>query len=438
MTQENGRLTDKEIMKKLRDYNLFTWVPQKSADNNIAIKGGEGCWFWDYEGKKYLDAASQLVNTNIGLQHPKVVEAIKKQADELCYINPIYGIESRALLSEKIMTECAPGMGKVLYTLTGCDCNELAIRVAQEYTGRYKILSQYIGYHGFSYGSMSLSGQAAPRGTIGPEIAGFVRFIGPWWRGHGLEFESEAEYSAFLLRMLERQIIQEGPDKIAAIFTESMLCCGGVVTMPEGYMEGLRALCDKYGMLLILDETMCGFGRTGKWFNYQYYDIMPDVVTFSKGVTSGYGPMGGIIVSKKLADYYEDHGIPFDTTYNAHPLSCAAGIATIEVYQEENLFENTIKMGDKLVAGLEALCEKHRSVANARGRGLITAVDLAPELIESGAFAEIGRLFIEKGVVPYSLPRLIMVCPPLCVNEEEIDLILKAMDEVLEEADRMF
>lgn len=436
MIQEQ-QITEREILKKSRDYNLYTWVPQKYADNYIAVKSGKGCYYWDYSGKKYLDAASQLVNVNIGLQHPKVVEAIKAQADQLCYINPIHATKTRALLSERLLTEAAPGMGKVLYTLTGSDCNEHAIRIAQDYTGKYKMLTQYISYHGFPYGGASLTGQCAPRGVIGPEIAGFVHFMGPWWRDHGLQFESEEDYSAFLLRMLERQIIQEGPDKIAAVMTESMLGCSGAVPMPKGYLRGLRALCDKYNILLICDETVTGFGRTGKWFTYQYYDILPDLITFSKGITSGYEPMGGVIVSREIAEFYEEHPLPLDTTYNAHPLCTAAALATLDVYKEENLFENAVTMGERLLDGLKKLCETHSCIENPRGLGLMTAVDLAKPLVEHGAFTRLSKMFMDKGVVPYTLPRHILVTPPLIVTADEIDQILTAMDEVLTKAENI-
>lgn len=433
-----NKISEREILRKSRDYNLYTWVPQKVADSYIAVKGGKGCYFWDYNGKKYFDAASQLVNVNIGLQHPKVVEAIKDQAEQLCYINPIYATEPRALLSERLMTEAAPGMGKVLYTLTGSDCNEHATRIAQDFTGKYKMLTQYISYHGFPYAGASLSGQCAPRGAIGPEIAGFVHFMGPWWREHGLTFDTEEDYTVFLLRMLERQILQEDPGKIAAIMTESMLGCSGAVPMPKGYMQGLRSLCDKYQILLICDETVTGFGRTGKWFTYQYYDIVPDILTFSKGITSGYEPMGGVIVSKEIAAYYEDRYLPLDTTYNAHPLCTAAALATLDVYKEEHLFENALIMGERLLDGLKELCKRHKSIEAPRGLGLMTAVDLAQPLVDTGAFSEISRMFMDEGVIPYTLPRHILVTPPLIVTGEEIDLILGTMDIVLSKADHMF
>ena len=427
--------TEKEVLEMSKNYNFYTWSPQKTALEHIAVKSGEGCYFYDYEGNKYLDAASQLVNLNIGSQNQKVVDAIKAQADQLCYIGPSYSTDIRAMLGKKIITEIVPDMGKVLFTLGGADANEYALRIANSYTGRYKIFSQYLSYHGSTYGAAMLNGQAE-RGNIDPGIAGFVHFLGPWWRDHGLKFESEAEYTAFLLRMLERQLIQEGPDKVAAIITESMQGGGGAVPMPEGYMKGIRALCDKYGILMICDEVMVGFGRTGKWFTYMHYDVQPDIITFAKGSTCGYTPLGGVIVSKKIADYFEEVSLPAGLTYNAHPICCAAALATLEVYQEENLIENSRVMGERVLNGLKELCQKHKSIKNPRGMGLMTGVDFAPELMQH--FGKIKNMFMEKRCLPYVLPPRILVTPPLIVTAEEVDTILKTMDEVLTETDTWF
>lgn len=424
-----------EILEMSRKYNFYTWAPQKSAMERIAVKTGEGCYFEDYDGNKYLDAASQLVNLNIGYQNKKVVEAIKEQADQLCYIGPSYATDIRAVLAKKIMTEIVPDMGKVMFTLGGADANEYALRIANAYTGRYKVMSQYMSYHGSTYGAAMLNGQAG-RGNIDPGIAGFVHFLGPWWRDHGLEFDSEEDYTAFLLRMLEKQIVQEGPDKISAIITESMQGGGGAVETPKGYLKGIRQICDKYGILMICDEVMVGWGRTGKWFTYMHYDVQPDIITFAKGSTCGYTPLGGVIVSKKIADYFDEVDFPAGLTYNSHPLCCAAALATIEVYQEENLLENSKVMGERLLKGLKELCEKHKSIKNPRGLGLMTGVDFAPELMQH--FGKIKNMFIEKKCIPYVLPPRIIVTPPLIVSSEEVDLILKTMDEVLTETDTWF
>ena len=428
--------TEHEVLAMSGAYNMYCWVPQKYAMDRIAVKSAEGCYFTDYNGNRYLDASSQLMNVNIGLQNKKVRDAIKEQVDELCYINTEYATSIRARLGRKIIEDIVPGMGKVLFTQGGADANEYAIRTAHFYTGKYKFLTQYMGIHGFTYGAANLNGQHM-RGTIEPGIAGFVHFMGPWWREHGLKFDTEEEYTAFLLRLLEKTIIQENPNKIAAIVTETMLGAGGAIQMPKGYLQGMRELCDKYGILLICDEVMVGFGRTGKWFTFMHYGVMPDIITFSKGVTSGYIPLGGMIISKKMAEFFEEAPLPIDFTYNAHPVGCAAALATIEVYEEENLFENAEKMGERLLSGLKKLCDRHKCVLNARGLGLMTALDFPPPLIECEAYKKVKKMFMDKGVVPYVIPQRIIIAPPLIITAEEIDTILSVMDEVFAEADKM-
>ena len=426
-----------EILQMNQDYQFFTWTPQKGSLERMVVTGGEGCYFWDTEGKKYLDAGSQLVNLNIGYQNPKVVQAIKDQADELCYIGPSYATEIRGRLAKKIITDVAPGMGKVLFTLGGADANEYALRIAQGYTNRsnghnrYKVFSQYMSYHGSTYGSSTLNGQAA-RGNIDPGIAGFVHFLGPWWRDHGLKFETEEEYTEFLLKMLERQMIQENPEKISCLITESMQGGGGVIEMPKGYMKGIRDLCTKYGILMICDEVMVGFGRTGKWFTYQHYDgVMPDMITFAKGSTCGYTPLGGVIVSKEIAKFYDDVALPAGLTYNSHPICCAASLATIGVYEEEHLLDNANARGEQLRAGMYELQKKHKCVTNARGKGLHNAFDLVGGACSMSSHIALKNMYIDKGVIPYILPPRIVLSPPLIVTAEEIDKILEVTDEVL-------
>jgi taurine--2-oxoglutarate transaminase len=430
--------TEQKILEMSRDYNFYTWEAQKYAMEHLAVKNAEGCYFWDYNGKKYLDAASQLVNVNLGAGNRIVLDAIKAQVDELCYVFPHHTTAPRAMLAKKLITEAAPGMGKVFFCVSGTEANEYAMRIVNSYRGeRYKILSQYMSCHGFTYGAANLNGQL-PRGTINPGVSGIVHFLGPWWREHGLRFESEEEYTAFLLRLLEKTIIQEDPNKISAIVTETMLGPGGVIRMPKGYFEGVRTLCDKYGIVMVCDEIMTGFGRTGKWFAYQHYDAMPDVVTFAKGVTSGYVPLGGVIVSKKIAEYFEENVLYTDLTYNAHTLCCATALAAMDAYKELNLFENSERMGAKLLAGLMMLCEKHKSILNPRGIGLLTAVDFAPQLIHKTLNDKIKRLFLDKGVLPYVLPQRILITPPLIATTAEIDLIVSTMDEIFTEVDKMF
>jgi taurine---2-oxoglutarate transaminase len=426
--------TSEEVLEMSGKYNFYTWSTQKDIEH-MAIKGAEGCYFWDFEGNKYFDGASQLVNVNIGFQNKKVIEAIKEQADELCYVQPVYATAPRAVLGKKIIEDIAPkNMGKVLFTLGGADANEYAIRLANVYTGRYKIMSQYMSYHGSTYGAANLNGQEA-RGTVDPGIAGFIHFFGPNWLDHGLNFESEEDYSAYMLRMLERQILQEGSSKIAAIFVESIQGGGGAVMMPVSYMQGVRKLCDKYGILLVCDEVMVGFGRTGKWFACEHYGIEPDMISFAKGSTSGYTPLGGLIVSKEIAEYFDKVSLPAGLTYNAHPICCAAALATIQVYEDENLIENSTKMGERLLKGLKELEKKHKSIMRARGIGLHTCVDFVGNVATMPVYSIMKQEFQNRGVIPYLMPPRLVLSPPLIVTPEEIDMLLKATDEVLTIAD---
>ena len=376
------------------------------------------------------------MNLNIGFQDERVIHAIKEQADKLCYAQPVYANQPRALLGKKIIEEIAPkNMGKVMFTLAGADANEYAIRVAKVFTGRYKILSQFQSYHGSTYGSANLNGQAV-RGTVAPAIGGFVHFMGPNWLDHGLHFENEDDYSDFLLRYLEMTIIQEGPDQIAAIFFESMQGGGGAVALPKRYAQGVRKLCDKYGILLVFDEVMVGFGRTGKWFTCEHYDVEPDMITFAKGSTCGYLPLGGLIVSKKIADYFDEVDFPAGLTYNAHPLCCAAALATIQIYQDDHLLENSRVQGEKLLAGEKKLCEKHQSVKRARGIGLHTCMDFVGNVASEKVYYLMKDEFMKRGVIPYLLPTRLIIDPPLIVTDSEIRMLLKVTDEVLTIADQ--
>ena len=428
--------TEEEVLELAGKYVFYTWTPQKKIEH-IAVKKTEGCYFWDYDGNKYFDAASQLVNLNIGFQNPKVVQAIKDQADKMCYIAPSYATDIRGMLGQKIIEDIAPkNMGKVMFTLGGADANEYAMRVANVYTGRYKILTQYMSYHGSTYGAANLNGQVA-RGTIDAGIAGIIHFFGPNWRDHGLTFESEEDYSAFLLRMLERQIIQEGPNKIAAILMESMQGGGGAVPLPVPFAQGVRALCDKYGILMICDEVMVGFGRTGKWFTFEHYGIEPDMITFAKGSTCGYTPLGGLIVSKKIAEYFDDVDFPAGLTYNAHPICCAAALATLQVYEEENLIENSANMGKLLLAGMKELEKKHPCVKNARGLGLLTGFDFVGNAATPASYALMKKEYMRLGMLPYILPGRLIIAPPLIVTEDDINLILETTDKVLTYGDTL-
>ena len=302
-------------------YNFYVWASQKSA-KPLAVAGAKGCYFWDFEGNKYFDSSSELVNVNIGFGNEKVISAIKEQADRLCYISPFRVTDVRAALAKKIIEEIAPPhMGKVLFTLGGSDANENAIRIAKEYTGRTKVFSQYYSYHGATYGACNLNGEAARE--LEPQSLALLSF---GFAGDYLKqkFETDKEYTEFLLNFLEKQIVQEGAEKVAAIFFESITGSNGGFIPPRDYYKGVRKICDKYGILMVCDEVMMGFGRTGKWFAFEHFDVKPDMITFAKGITSGYAPLGGVIVSKEIAAYFDEITYQCGLTCTAHPLSCAA------------------------------------------------------------------------------------------------------------------
>ncbi|NLY38126.1 MAG: aminotransferase class III-fold pyridoxal phosphate-dependent enzyme [Firmicutes bacterium] len=428
--------SNQEVKSWCDRYNFYVWAIQKSA-KPLAVAGAKGCYFWDFEGNKYFDSSSELVNVNIGFGNEKVISAIKEQADRLCYISPFRVTDVRAALAKKIIEEIAPPhMGKVLFTLGGSDANENAIRIAKEYTGRTKVFSQYYSYHGATYGACNLNGEAA-RGSVEPPIAGFVKFFG--FAGDYLKqkFETDKEYTEFLLNFLEKQIVQEGAEKVAAIFFESITGSNGGFIPPRDYYKGVRKICDKYGILMVCDEVMMGFGRTGKWFAFEHFDVKPDMITFAKGITSGYAPLGGVIVSKEIAAYFDEITYQSGLTCTAHPLSCAAALACIEEYQDKKLLQNAAKMGDILYAGLCALKKKHPSVDQVRGIGLMCTFNLHPPFVDDESLAVLFDEFLKRGFYVQAHDAIFQFAPPLIVTGEEINKLLKATDEVLSIADTM-
>lgn len=431
--------TTNEIVDMCSEYSLYTWMPQKNA-KPMAIKSGKGCWVYDYDGNKWFDMGSQLVNVNIGHGQQKVIDAIKEQAEKLTFVKAADVTDIRGALSKKIITEFAPkNMKKVLFSLGGADANEFAIRIAKKATGREKIFSQYDAYHGASYGAANLSGEIN-RGSAKTQIAGFVHFQGPNSlpeMEEVIDFKSEEEKTDYLLTSLRRQMILEGTDTIAAIWFESITGGGGAITPPKGYYEGVRKLCDEFGILMVADEVMAGFGRCGTNFACENYDYLPDIITFAKGVTSGYLPLGGVIVSGEIADKFEDTGMPCGCTYSAHAMSCAAGLATLEVYQEQHLVENCYKMGKKVEAALDEMIPKHPSARFHCGLGLLRGIHFITPLHTQETTAKAQALFKEKGIIAFGRMGSFLIAPPLCVTEEEIDMCLKATDEVLTEIDKL-
>ncbi len=422
-------------------YLIYPWKKQNPSEIPV-IAGGEGIFFWDSNGKKYYDMSSQLVNMNLGFGNKEIISAIREQTEKLAYVAPHFATEITAKLAKIIIEEIMPpNMDKIFFTLAGADANEHAIKIVRNVTGRHKIMSRYRSYHGSTMGASSLTGEA--RGLFsGQDAPGFIKFFDPYPYREIIKFNSEEEMSAFYLAKLEEQINYEGKNKIAAIFLEAIPGSNGVIIPPKGYLEGIREICTRYGILMVCDEVMTGWCRTGEWFSFTHWNIKPDIITFAKGITCGYVPLGGIVISKEIADYFNNNSFVSGLTYGAHPVGCAAGIAAIEAYRKHNILENVKKMEPVLKNSLEDLKEKHKCLGDVRVKGLFGMIELVKDkktkepLVpyngdKSGIMPGItDRLFYE-GFSTYSHENLVSVSPPLIIDKESIKEAMKILDNVL-------
>lgn len=435
-----------KVKRENLSYNLFSWSAQGQL-NPIVVDRAEGIYFWDVNGKRYADMSSQLVNVNIGHGNKKVIEAIKEQAEKLAYIGPAFAVDIKAEAARKILEVAPDNMGKVFFTNAGAEANENAIKIARMYTGKYKIFSGYRSFHGASYGAANLTGEVR-RFASEPGIPGFIKFFNPYPYRGPIEFSSEEEATEYYLKILREQIEFEGPQYIAAIFLETVVGSNGVLIPPKGYLEGVRKLCNEYEILMVCDEVMSGWGRTGEWFAVDNWNVKPDIITFAKGSTCGYVPLGGVIVSKEITKFFDDNVLWCGLTYNGHPVGCAAASATIDVYKEENLIENSRNMGKVLGEILEELKKKHPCVGDVRYIGLFAAVELVKDkktkepLVPygkdpEGLMKKILGMLVERGFWTYTNQNRIMVAPPLIINEEQLRENMAIMDEVLGEVDNM-
>ena len=394
--------------------------------------------------RKILDFSSQLLNLNVGHKHPKVIEAIQEQAGKLCYIGPSFANGARAELA-RMLAEKAPGdLTRVLFTTGGVEANENAIKAVRLATGRRKIITRYRSYHGATAGAISLSGDNR-RWANEPGIDGIVRVHDPYC--YRCAFKQKPESCDLeCVKNIEEMIGYEGSDQIAAILVEGLTGTNGIFVTPPGYMPALRALCDKYGILLVVDEVMSGFGRTGEWFAVDHWKVVPDVITFAKGVNSGYVPLGGMILSKKLSDFFEDHMFWGGLTYSGHPLACAAGIATMKVYEEEGLIENSRRLGTVLLDELKMVREKHPSVGDVRGLGLFCGVELVKDRETrepitpwnspaAGVAAPLSKELMSLGIFIFCRWNMLFIAPPLVINEEELRYGVSLIDKALAVAD---
>lgn len=366
-----------EIVALSKKYNLQSWSKQKST-NPIPVEKGEGIYFWDYEGNRYSDMSSQLVNLNLGFGNKDISDAIKAQVDKFCFVSPGYAAEPRAKLAEKIISLLPDSFGKVFFTNAGADANENAVKMARMFTGRNKIMSRYRSYHGSSFGAGNLTGEPR-RFPLEPGVPGFIKFVDPYVYRESIEFASEEDATKYYLTKLREQIQYEGENSIAAIFMETITGSNGIIIPPKGYLAGVRSICDEFGIMMVCDEVMAGWYRTGKPFAFQNFDVAPDMVTFAKGVTCGYVPLGGVAVSKKIAEYFDDNLLSCGLTYSGHPLACAAGIACVNYYEKANIPANVVKTGEYLKKTLLSFKEKHPCVGDVRSIGLFSAIELVKD-----------------------------------------------------------
>jgi len=439
-------------MSTIRDmdkkYNLHSWSAQKALKPEVIVKA-EGIYLWNEEGTRFYDMSAQLVNMNLGHGHKKVIQAIKDQADKLAFIAPSYACDVRSEAAKKLVDLAPASMTKVFFTNAGAEANENAIKIARQFTGRNKIFSAYRSYHGATHGAAALTGESR-RQFAEPGMVGFVKFEGPYaYRApKQVKFENESDVTAYYLELLENQIKYEGTDKVAAIFFETVVGSNGVLIPPVGYYEGVRAMCDKYGIMMVCDEVMAGFGRTGKMFAFENFNVTPDIITFAKGSTCGYAPLGGAIVSETIANHFEENVLGCGLTYNGHPLGCAAAIATIDAYIEEKVFDNVDKMGVILGELLEDIKTKHACVGDVRYIGLFSMIELIKDPITEepmvpfgqdpeGTMAKIIGMLKAEGFLTYKMNNMVAVCPPLVITEDELRDAMKIMDKVLDSVDNM-
>lgn len=428
-----------------RAHVFHSWSAQ-AALKPMTVIGSEGSYVWDGDGTKLLDFSGQLVFTNIGHQHPKVVAAIADQAAKLCTIAPQHVNAARSEAA-RLIAERTPGdLNHVFFTNGGADAVEHAVRMARLHTGRYKVLSRYRSYHGGTDTAINLTGDPR-RYPNDYGSAGVVHFNGPFLYRSSFYAETEQQESERALEYLERLIQHEGPSSFAAIILESVPGTAGIMVAPPGYMAGVREICDKYGIMFIADEVMAGFGRTGKWFAIEHFDVIPDLLTFAKGVTSGYVPLGGVAISDAIYNTFADRPYPGGLTYSGHPLACAAAVATINAMEDEGMVANALRIGeDVLGPGLHKLAAQHPSVGEVRGLGVFWAIDLvanqdtreplAPYGGSSPAMAEVLAACKANGLLPFANFNRIHAVPPCNVSDDEVTEGLRALDAALTVADK--
>jgi taurine--2-oxoglutarate transaminase len=442
---ESNTELGRQVVADAKQYVLHSWSVQDALDP-IPVAGADGRYFWDYDGKRYLDFASQLVNVSIGHQHPKVVAAIKEQADKLCTIGPPMATEPRSTLA-RMLAEITPGdLTMSFFTNGGAEANENAIKLARWYTGRQKVIARYRSYHGATAGAITLTGDPR-RWAAEPGITGVVRMLDPYTYRCPAGHPDPCPVCTGAPH-LEEILQYEGANTVAAVILETVTGTNGIIVPPDGYLQAIREVCDRHGILLIADEVMAGFGRTGKWFGVENWDVVPDILTLAKGINSGYVPLGAMVVREPIANWVRDKYFAGGLTYSGHPLACASAVASIEAFKEEGIVENAAEMGGVFAEQLRGLQERHPSIGEVRGLGCFWGIELVkdrqtreplvPFNATGEAFAPVARLSkaaLERGLYLMTHWNVVMVCPPLTITREELEEGISILDEALTVAD---
>jgi taurine--2-oxoglutarate transaminase len=433
-------MTGEQMIALSKRHTLYEWSAQSKVDP-LPVARAKGVYFWTPEGKRYLDFNSQLMCVNIGHGDERVVRAIQEQAATLAYAGPFMATGPRARLGEKLAAIAPGDIDAFFFTNGGSEANENAIKIARQYTGRHKILALYRSYHGATAGSMTLTGDPR-RWPNEPGIAGVVHVLNPY---HGIERGWESAGSA--LATLEETIQLEGPHTIAAFILEPVVGSNGVLVPPDGYLQGVRDLCTKYGILLIADEVMSGFGRTGEWFAVDHWKVVPDLLSMAKGLTSAYVPLGAVGMRRPIAEHFKDHVFYGGLTYNSHTLACAAAVATLAVYEEDRLIENARRLGLVMKELLRDLERRHPAVGAARSIGLFGVVELirdrarrtpmAPFNGTSEEMLELSRFFRAEGLYTFFRWNMFFTCPPLSIDEAQLREAFSIIDRGLERVDKI-
>lgn len=435
-----------EIIQNNLEYTLFSWSKQKGIAP-LAIQRGEGVYLYDYDGKKYIDFSSGLMNVNIGHSNQRVTKAVTDQMQQVSYVTPSCVTEVRGELGKKL-AEISPGnLTKTLFTVCGATAIENAIKLARLYTGKHKIIARYRAFHGASYGAMTAGGDPRKLASDSQQIPNIIHVEDPYcyrcpW---GKEINScERE----CVSHIERVIQFEGPENVAAILMEGESGSSGCIKYPPDYLKKVRALCDKYGILLIADEVMSGFGRTGKWFGVDVHGVVPDMIATAKGITAGYLPLGALIVSDKIADHFNDRPLMLGLTYSAHAVCCAAGLEVLKIYEDENMIENAAEMGKYVESRVEALKQKHPSIGDFRTTGLLGCIELVKNRKTKEPMApfnakpdemvvmnKVAAKIKELGMYTFVRWNYIFIAPPLCITKEQIDEGLAIISQAIAIAD---